>query len=123
MATVSTLLNCSRKIYTVGIHDQGSQESLSDVERKSLLGIWLQVYELNSGIPLRQTRVRLRPEAISGTPLLEQEFALREAAVGKWLEIRIDSYTDRKNEYTLKLAVKCSQNNYAKAEAIIAVQA
>ena len=40
----------------------------------------------------------------------------------------IDSYidrqqTERKNEYTLKLAVKCNQNIYAKAEAIIAAQA
>jgi len=39
-----------------------------------------------------------RPEAISGTPLLEQEFALREAAVGKGLEVRIYSYTDRKKQ-------------------------
>ena len=44
------------------------------------------------------------------------------------MEVQIYSYTDRqpterKNEYTLKLAVKCDQNNYAKAEAIIAVQA
>jgi len=31
--------------------------------------------------------------------------------------------TERKNKYTLKLAVKCNQNNYANAEAIIAVQA
>jgi len=82
----------------------------------------------NSGIPLRQTRVRVRPEAISGTPLLEQEFALREATVGKGLEVRIYSYTDRQpterqNEYTLKLGVKCNQSNCAKAEAIIAVQA
>jgi len=41
----------------------------------------------NSGIPLRQTRVLVRPEAISGTPLLDQEFALREATVGKGLEV------------------------------------
>jgi len=66
-------------------------------------------------------------EAISGTPLLEQEFELRDATVGKGLEVRIYSYTgrqptERKNEYSLKLAVKCIQNNYAKAEAIIAVQ-
>jgi len=57
---------------------------------------------------------------------LEQEFALREATVGKALEIQIDSYTDsqpteRKNEYTLKSSVKCNQNKYAKAEAIITV--
>jgi len=45
-----------------------------------------------ASIPLRQTRVRVRPEAIFGTPLLEQ---LREATVGKALEVRIDSYTDR----------------------------
>jgi len=70
---------CSRKISTVDIHDQGGQENLSDVQRKSLLDI-------------------LRPEAVSGTPLLEQEFALREATVGKRLEIRIDSYTDRMKE-------------------------
>jgi len=62
-----------------------------------------------------------------GTALLEQEFTFREAAVGKGLEVRIDSYTDRqpterKNEYTLKLAVKCNRSNYAKAEAVIAVQ-
>jgi len=31
--------------------------------------------------------------------------------------------TERNNEYTLKLSVKCNQNNYAKAQAIIAVQA
>jgi len=49
----------------------------------------------NSGIPLRQTRVRVRPEAISGTPLLEQGFALRGATVDKWLEVRIYSHTDR----------------------------
>ena len=71
-------------------------------------------------------RVRVRTEAISGTPLLEQEFAIREATVGKGLEVRIYLYTDRQpteryNEYTLKLAVKCNQNNYEKAEAIIAV--
>jgi len=47
-----------------------------------------------------------------------------EATVGKALEVRIESYTDRqpterKNEYALKLAVKCNQNNYAEAEAII----
>jgi len=58
-----------------------------------------------SGI-LRQTRVRVRPKAISGTLLLEQEFALRKATVDKGLEMRIFSYTDRqvidrKNVYTL----------------------
>jgi len=37
--TVLTLINCCRKIYTDGIHDQGGQENLSDVHRKSLLGI------------------------------------------------------------------------------------
>ena len=72
--------------------------------------------------------VRVRPEAISGTPLLKQEFAPREATVGKGLEVRIYSYTDRqpiekKNEYSLKLSVECSQNNCATAQAIIAVQA
>jgi len=45
------------------------------------IGVWL------SGISLCQTRVRVRPEPISGTPLLEQEFALREATVGKGLEV------------------------------------
>jgi len=44
----------------------------------------------NSGIPLRRTRVRFHPEAISGTPLLEQEFALREATVGKGLEVQYE---------------------------------
>jgi len=39
LPTVSTLLNCSRKISTVGIHGQGGQENLSDVQRKSSLGI------------------------------------------------------------------------------------
>jgi len=29
--------------------------------------------------------------------------------------------TERNSEYTLKLSVKCNQNNYAKAEAIIVV--
>ena len=81
----------------------------------------------NSGIPLRQTRVRVRPGTISGTPLLEQEFALREATIGKELEVRIYSYTDRRptektTNILLKLGVKCNQYNYAKAEAIIAVQ-
>jgi len=57
-------------------------------------------------------------------PLLEQEVALREATVGKVLEVRIYLYTDRqmterKKKYTLKLAVKCNQNNYAKAGEII----
>jgi len=91
--------------------------------------MWVGVFLwANVGIPLHQMRVRVRTEAISGTPLLEQEFALREATVGKGLEVRIYSYTDRqpkerKNEYTLKLAVKCNQNNYAKTEAIIAFQA
>jgi len=80
----------------------------------------------NDDIPLCQTLVCVRPEAISGTPLLEQEFALREATVGKALEVRIESYTDRqptrrKNKYTP--AVKCNQNNYAKAVTIIVVQA
>jgi len=37
----------------------------------------------NPGVPLHQTRVRFRPKAISGIPLLEQEFALREATVGR----------------------------------------
>jgi len=70
------------------------------------------------------TAVRVRPEAISGTQLLEQEFALREATVGKGLEVRNDRQsTERKNEYTLKLVVKCNQNNYAKTEETIAVQA
>jgi len=62
----------------------------------------------------------------SGAPLLEQEFALREATVGKGLEVQyeyIRTPTDRNNEYTLKLSVKCDQNNYAKVEPIIAVQA
>jgi len=36
--------------------------------------------------PAPPNGVRVRPEAISGTPLLEQEFALREATVGKGLE-------------------------------------
>jgi len=72
-----------------------------------------------TGVPLRQIRVRVRPEAISGTPLLEQEFALREATASKELEVRIYSYidrqpTERNNEYTLKLSVKCNQNNCAK---------
>jgi len=45
--------------------------------------------------PVPPKAFRVRPEAISGTPLLEQEFALREATVGKGLEVRIYSYTDR----------------------------
>ena len=82
----------------------------------------------NCGTPLRQTRVCVRPEAMSGTPLLEQEFTLREATVSKGLEVRIYSYTDRQpiernNEYTHKSAVKCNQNNYAKAQAIISAPA
>ena len=91
--------------------------------------MWVEVcLWANSGIQLRQTRVRVRPEAISGTPQLEQEFAIREATVGKGLEVRIYLYidsqpTEGKNEYALKLSVKCNQNNYAKAEAIIPVQA
>jgi len=38
----------------------------------------------------RQTRVRVRPEAISGAPLSEQEFAFREATVGKGLEVQYE---------------------------------
>jgi len=93
------------------------------------LSMWVGVcLWANSGIPLRQTRVRVRPEAIFGTSLLEQEFAFRKATVGKGLEVRINSHTERqpterKNENTLKLAVKCNLNNYAKAEALIAVLA
>jgi len=57
---------------------------------------------------------------------LEQEVALQEATVGKGLEAQYEyvrTPTDRNNEYTLKLAVKCNQNNHANAEAVIAVQA
>ena len=35
--TVLTLINCCRKIYTDGIHDQGGQENLSDVHKKAYL--------------------------------------------------------------------------------------
>jgi len=47
-------------------------------------------------------RVRVRPEAISGTPLLEQELALREATAAKvWKYENIRTPTgNRQNERT-----------------------
>jgi len=64
-------------------------KNFSDVHKKAHLTfyckhcMWVGVclWE-NSAIPLRQTRVRVRPEAIHGTLLLEHEFALWEATGG-----------------------------------------
>ena len=71
---VSTLLICSRKISTVGIHGQGGQENSSDVQGKSLLGIWLQLCELEFAFEQTQvscSAICIRTEATSHTTLLE----------------------------------------------------
>jgi len=60
-------------------------------------------FEQTLAYPVRKTRVRVRPDAVSGTPLLEQEFALQEATVDKELEVRIylrTSTGNRKKETT-----------------------
>ena len=57
---------------------------------------------VTSDIPLRQMWVHVYLEAISGTPLWEQEFALWETAVGMGLEVQIYSYTGRES---VKIAI------------------
>jgi len=77
---------------------------VANVHRKSLLGIRLLEFAFEQPLASRPAkRVTRSPRSNLWHPLLEQEFAFREE--------------------TVEITVKYNQNNYAKAEVIIAVQA
>ena len=93
LPTVSTLLNCSWKIPTVGIHGQGAAKKTCQTSKEIAYLAFDCLSELWHPAP--PNVCTCSPRGNLWHPL---SLALREATVGKGLEVRIYSYTDRKKE-------------------------